>query len=79
MRMLNLFKPVDKRKQVRTILLDLAWARREPLSHWPRLANLDLSAFTDEEIDKLYAWLSIIQGEIYTITRTRLPRVLKQN
>ena len=82
---MNLFnrfwrKPVCKRIQCKIILLDLAYLKHAPLMEYARLANLDLSDFTDQEIDSLFFKLKLIQGDQYRMNvARRLPRVIQSS
>jgi len=47
---------------------------------YARLANLDLSDFTDQEIDSLFFKLKLIQGDQYRMNvARRLPRVIQSS
>ena len=72
-------KPLTKRQEIKHMLLDIAWISHTPIVERVRLSNIDLSILNDDEADYIHLTLRMLLGEAYKMTRTRLPRVLKQN
>jgi len=67
-----------KRNLIKKILLEFCYYERRPLADQIRIANANLNHLGERDVETIYSELLFMQGELYQITRTRLPRFLKK-
>jgi len=65
----------NSRHELKRICLDLAYHWRLPLEEWAGIANTDLTCIPDIEIETLLARVRFLQNELYTMRRSKLPRI----
>jgi len=71
--MTNIFG--NKRNQIKKILLDFAFHNRSSLLNQVNIANADLTFLSDADADRIHSGLLFLQAELYSITKSRLPRI----
>jgi len=67
MKLLFWKEPPSKRKQIKRILVELAWYGNGSLIEMIRLANMDLTVLSDDEVDKIHTSLILLQSAAHTV------------